>query len=195
MKKVFYTVIILCISMFLVGCSGSSEAPEVQTEINQTSEVSDTKAEESQSKAASITIEPEQLISAKEAGQLIGEPVKTGEKSQMEAVGQKIVFYDPEQEGSLGFLQLSLTQKSSMPKGSTITPEEIYESTKAALDETSDFPVSDICDDCFSGTPGLHILSNGYYIVIGAGNSDDIGVQEILKQAGALAVANLEELL
>ena len=76
------------------------------------------------------------------------------------------------------------------------TPESIYQTTKEALVETGEqMEVAGIGSEYFFGTPGLHILTDGVYLNIAAGNADDAKVQEILKNAGALAVKNLQALL
>ncbi len=75
------------------------------------------------------------------------------------------------------------------------TPESIYMATKDAVASDNAEGAEGVGDEYFFGTPGLHILYKGYYIVIGAGNSNDPGVRSILKQAGALAVSNIDKIL
>jgi hypothetical protein len=75
------------------------------------------------------------------------------------------------------------------------TPESLYMAMKDAVASANAETVDGVGDEYFFGTPGLHILYKGYYIVIGAGNSDDPGVRSILKQAGALAVGSLDTIL
>ncbi len=197
MKKITYiAAVLLCVAVFLAGCS-ASPAPKESEDINkEAAEPADVQTNDSEPQSASLAIiEPEQLISKQEAQELLGEEVSEGEKTFMESVGQKIIFYDSQADGSFASLQISLTQPSTIQQGSTITPEEVYGAAKAGLEETSDVDISGIGEDCFTGTPGLHILSEGCYIVISAGNTDDPAVQEILKKAGKLAVANLEKLI
>ncbi|NLO28520.1 MAG: hypothetical protein GX113_10165 [Actinobacteria bacterium] len=52
-----------------------------------------------------------------------------------------------------------------------------------------------IGDEAYLATPGLHILSDGYYISIALGNLSDKENQEMLKEAGLLAVDNLKATL
>ena len=192
-------MILILVAAAFAGCSGIPETPAAPAEQSQSAQEGEAPGEQTQESNENETlmtaIEPEQLLSTDDVSALLGEPVMDAQKSQMESVGQKIALYDPVEDGSFAFLQISLSQQSSMPAGSSITPSEIYESAKKALDETSDLAVSGIGDDCFSGTPGLHILYRGYYIVIGAGNTNDEAVQAILIEAGKLAVVNLGELL
>ncbi|MEL7571269.1 MAG: hypothetical protein AAGU14_12010, partial [Eubacteriaceae bacterium] len=93
----------------------------------------------------------------------------------------------------VSFLQVSLTQQAFMPSGSSNTPQSIYNSIKSTISSTA--RVEGIGDDAFFATPGLHILSDGYYIVIATGNSDKASVQTVLKEAGLLAVQHLKELI
>jgi hypothetical protein len=55
--------------------------------------------------------------------------------------------------------------------------------------------VEGIGDEAYLATPGLHILSDGYYISIALGNPSDKKNQEMLKEAGLLAVDNLKATL
>ncbi len=61
---------------------------------------------------------------------MIGEPVMEGKVTIQDVVGQTIVLYDPVDLDSDRFLQISISQPGSMPKGSTVTPEQMYETTK-----------------------------------------------------------------
>ena len=192
-KRIIFIFVSLLLALLLASCTnntaGTGGQQDTQESIQQDSQ-QDKPSQEQQS----VIIEPEQLISKQEAEELLGAPVDDGEKTQMESSGQKTIYYDA-QEGDIGFLQISLSQQALMPQGSTITPEEIYQGAKAGLDDTSDADISGIGDECFTGTPGLHIVSDGYYIVIAAGNSDDPAVQEVLKKAGELAVSSLKALI
>jgi len=142
-----------------------------------------------------LIIEPEQLISRQEAEDLLGEEVKDGEKKEQPEVGQKICFYDMPYRDSAYFIQVSITQAALMPAADQ-TVEGIYKTLKEALIETAEQKKIDgVGDEYFFGTPGLHILKEGYYICIAAGNMNDDRVIDILEQAGVLAVKNLENVL
>jgi len=148
----------------------------------------------STSSGSKTVIEPEQLISKTEAQALTKLTLKDGAKTEQAVVGQKIIFYDSEATNTgVSFLQVSLTQQAFMPSGSSNTPQSIYNSIKSTISSTA--RVEGIGDDAFFATPGLHILSDGYYIVIAAGNSDKASVQTVLKEAGLLAVQHLKELI
>jgi len=194
-------VLLLSLALCLAGCAGSGakvpqmqEMPAAESAAASAPPVSAPAASEDNTPAGTI-IEPEQLISKQEAEQLLGEAVKEGEKKEQPVVGQKICFYDAQNEDSESFLQISITQEAFMKSGSQ-TPESIYETTKEALIETGEQrSISGVGEEYFFGTPGLHILKDGYYLCIAADNSDNSKVQEILDQAGALAVANLKKAL
>lgn len=148
----------------------------------------------STSSGSKTVIEPEQLISKTEAQALTKLTLKDGAKTEQAVVGQKIIFYDSAATNTgVSFLQVSLTQQAFMPSGSSNTPQSIYNSIKSTISSTA--RVEGVGDDAFFATPGLHILSDGYYIVIAAGNSDKASVQTVLKEAGLLAVQHLKELI
>lgn len=145
--------------------------------------------------AGGAAIEPEQLICAQEAAQILDEAVNPGENTDNATVGQKICLYEAQDKNSSRSLQISLTQQAFMKNGND-TPESIYRTTKDAVDETADdLAVDGIGSEYFFGTPGLHILYRGYYIMIAAGNTSDADVQETLKRAGALACESLDAIL
>jgi hypothetical protein len=133
-------------------------------------------------------IEPCELISRAQAGQLVGEPMKAPEKRENKVVGQKLCIYHAAGEGSFRFLQISLTQQAFMPTGGQ-SPKSIYEALKANFPKAVE--VAGVGDDAFIAPPGLHILKGNYYITIAVGNSDDPKNREILKAAGEQAIENL----
>ncbi len=184
MKRLFIAMALLIGALLIVsGCSGASTSNAQTQQPDQTDS------------AQSAVIEPEQLISAYDAAQLLGEPVKVGEKTDNAAVGQKIVYYEAQDADSFQSLQISVTQKAFMNNDNS-TPLSIYNTTKDAVDETADDrTVNGVGGAYFFGTPGLHILYGDYYLCIAAGNSSDEGVQEILAQSGALACQNLDAIL
>lgn len=193
-KRILVIVIAALTAVSMLGCSGGGEKPPGGTEKSAApAEASKpVAAEESKAPGAGAAIEPEQLISKEEAAALAG-GVKDGKKTEQPAVGQKIMFY--ETQDGIGFLQISLNQLAFMSvKGNT--PESIYTATKDAIADPAEKDTAQgIGDEYFFGTPGLHILYKGYYITVAAGNPDDAQVREILKQAAAKTIANLDALL
>lgn len=206
MKKILSIILVLAlISLIFVGCSdGASgdsedaadqESTDNQTEVSQPSQddeqTDDTESQDQMDEqpSDSALIEPEQLISKEEAAELLKEAVTDGEKTEQEVVGLKLVNYDA--QDSFRFLQISITQQAFMPNDAN-TPESLYEATVGAFESEA---VDAVGDQAAFATPGLHIMSDGYYISIAAGNLDDEDVRAVLKEAGALAVKNLKNLL
>ena len=76
-----------------------------------------------------------------------------------------------------------------MPAEQTQTPESLY---RAIVENFEDaIKVDGVGDEAYFATPGLHILEDGYYILIVIGNLDDEGNSEKLVEAGKLAAWNL----
>jgi len=177
MKKINIAAIILfALALVMTGCAGSSGS----------SGSNDNKTK---------IIEPEQLISKEDAQQITGLTLDDGKKTENPVVGQKIMYYAPVNDTSSGlsYFQISISQQAFMPKDSQNTPQSIYETTKAAFSDAD--KAEGVGDEAMYFVPGLHILSDGYYIVLAAGNSDDETVRQALKQAGILAVENLQKII
>jgi len=51
--------------------------------------------------------------------------------------------------------------------------------------------VEGVGDDAFIAAPGLHMMANGYYVMIALGDPADAKNVELLKKAGALAAEEL----
>ena len=136
-------------------------------------------------------IEPCALISKSEAATLLGEPVKNAEKSEQQAVGMKLCMYNPVDDNSMRFLQITLTQPGFMPPNGQ-TPSSIFHALKTGLSEKQ-LILEGLGDEAFIATGGIYILKGEYYISIGAGNIDRPEIQERLKAAGKKALGNLAE--
>lgn len=193
MRKISFIVAVVFCMLLLFGCAGGTEpaasADAVFSEPEASAAQTGGDAAQAQTGAGNV-IEPEQLISAEEAERLLGEPVLDGDKKEQPAVGQKTCIYGAQDSESKYFLQVSVTQQSFMDGSQT--PESIYKAIKDAVADPSDQPeVPGIGNEYFIGAPGLHILTDGVYLVISAGNTDDEKTREILKSAGSLAVENL----
>lgn len=205
MKKILSILLVLSlISVLFVGCSNGAsgdaegsddqQSTEDKTDISQPSEDEQTEITELHDQTdeqldAGALIEPEQLISIEEAAELLGEASIDGERTEQEVVGLKLINFQA--VDSLRFLQISITQQAFMPNDAN-TPASLYEATVGAFESEA---VDGIGDEAAFATPGIHIMSDGYYISIAAGNLDDEAVRAVLKEAGALAVKNLKNLL
>lgn len=197
MKRLcIFLLIAALLTPMLFGCSQQTETGEEANPAAQTPSAPE--PEEQASEAPSETafiIEPEQLISKEEAEQILGEAVLDGEKIEQPVVGQKLIFYDAQNEDSDRYLQISINQDAYIDNDFQSTAA-IYETTKDAIDETAEEEEIDgVGEEYFFGTPGLHIFTDGYYLCIAAESSDSDAVLGILREAGALAVKNLKELV
>ena len=137
-------------------------------------------------------IEPCELITKSDAETLLGEPVKDAEKSEQQVVGMKLCMYNPVDETSMSFLQITLTQQAFMNPGG-VPPSDIFNSIKEAHSEGR-IDLQGFGDEAFITTGGLYILIDEYYISIGAGNIDRQSIRERLKAAGQTAIKNLAKL-
>ncbi|MCG8341855.1 MAG: hypothetical protein MI684_03360 [Chlorobiales bacterium] len=168
--------LVCCLLTF--GCATDSKTPDQE---QPTGEIS-----------MGILIEPCELITKTDAETLLGEPVKEPEKSEQQVVGMKLCMYNPLDEASTSFLQITLTQQAFMKPGG-VPPSDIFHSIKDAQSEGR-IDLEGFGDEAFIATGGLYILKDDYYISIGTGNTDLPEVQERLKSAGNVAARNLARL-
>ncbi len=200
-KTVAILVLLLCAVMIYSGCATASRPPEtadsadVKTQdIDRIDDQNDSDKQEPAQDVQAETgsselIEPEQLISQEEAEALLGEPL-VGEKTDNDAVGQKIYFYEAVDESSDQYLQIGVTQQAFMAEGSALSPQQLYESICAAFEPE---PVSGLGDEAQEIPSGYQIMCDGYYLTVTAGyTSDD---KAIISDASKTAVANLKALL
>lgn len=171
----------LCAVLLFPGCSGNS--PE-KTDAGS----GNTAVEQPTSKL----IEPCDLITAKDAETMLGETVKPAEKTDNQVVGQKLCLYNPVDTESTEFLQVVLTQDAFMPPGG-IPTASIYKSLKDNF-EGMRTDIEGVGDEAFISTGGIYIMSDGFYIQIGAGNTSNETVRNKLIEAGKMAVAKLNSL-
>jgi len=152
--------------------------------------------EESVDQAASTTspalIGPCELITEKDAEQLLGEAVKGGERSEEDRVGMKLCLYNPVDADSLRFLQVNLTQPGLAPPG-VDSPTQIFHSIREAM-SADRIDLDDLGEAAFVATGGLYLLEAGYLVSIGAGNTSRPDVQARLRAAAEVALARLKAL-
>jgi hypothetical protein len=105
-------------------------------------------------------------------------------------------FYETAVKGGR-FLQITLMQTTQELANSGVSAKAYFDSliTLDSLGDPKLMMVQGVGDEAFILPPGIHIMSRGYYIVIGVGNPDDAANREILMNAGKLAVKNLNDLL
>ena len=137
-------------------------------------------------------IKPGQLISAQEAAQLLGVekiPEQTAGAATppngIAAEGMSFAFYDA---GDGRFLQVTVHQRAEDLKTIGV-PKDLYDRLKRnAKDPVA---LEGVGDDAFITAPGLHMMANGYYVVIAVGDPTVAKNVEILKNAGKLVADKL----
>lgn len=136
-------------------------------------------------------IQPEELISRQEAESLMNVRFKDCEKTAQAAVGQSICLYDS--TDSDRFFQVSLVQDAAFSDEMLRhqNAASIYATTKEMLKDVT--LVENVGDDAFIAIPGIHILKETRYLTIAVGNSDDEANRMILREAGKVAMKNLEK--
>lgn len=141
-------------------------------------------------KKSTQLVEPCKLISKNEAESIMGTALQEGQYSENKRVGQKICIYEAVDRNSFVFLQISLTQNAFIAPNvlsSGQNAKTIFTSVKNAFPDREN--ISNIGDDTFIATPGIHILKGDYYLTIGAGNIKRN--KDKLIKAGEKAVANI----
>ena len=127
-----------------------------------------------------IVIDPCELITHMEAEEIMGEKMKASKLQEQKATGMKLCLYEAADDNSFAMLQISIHQGQ--------IAKETYSIIK------NNFPdhemIDRIGDDTFIATPGIHILQNGYYLTIAAGNLNQNRDKVLV--AGKRAVANLK---
>ena len=181
------SVLLAVFFLLALGACGTSPEgpPEEPGSISSVETAATTTPPASQAERPVDIIEPARLISKDEAEGILGKSLDTVETLEQERVGLKQCLYG---SGDALF-QIGLTQQVMMPAGQTQTPEDLYRAIVENFEDAVE--VEGIGDEAYLATPGLHILSDGYYILIALGNLSDKDNQEKLKEAGTLAVANL----
>ena len=177
----FIRILPLCAALLFGGCGGDSSQQSDSNGGNVPVQ-----------QQASKIIEPCQLITEKDAAKLLGEAVKSAEKSEKPVVGMKLCMYNAANSDSMQFLQVSLTQDAFFPPGG-VGSASIYNSLKNNFkDMRTD--VEGVGDEAFITTGGIYIMADGYYIQIGAGNTSNAAIRARLIEAGKIAVAKLKTL-
>jgi hypothetical protein len=177
MKRIFWLFIALAM-LSLCACGAPAG--------NQGGAPSEAVASPPGDSAAAGIIEPSALISREEAESVLGISLGTAQTSEQKRVGLKQCLYESEDR----FFQIGLTQQAMMPTEQTQTPESLY---RAIVENFEDAVQAEgIGDEAYFATPGLHVLQDGYYILIAIGNLSDEDNREKLTEAGRLAVKNLK---
>jgi hypothetical protein len=184
MKKSMVLLACLVCTAILASCAVGSGSPDTGSTENQSVQTHLVTVVD----AHGNPIEPGQLISKEEAAQLLGQNVQDMQKSENPEAGQELVQYNGTNAFIHAYLEIVISQQ--IPEGMSQTAGEQAD-TAAGTDQL----VEGIPSKYIFHTPGLHILSYGYYLVIDSGNFHDTIVHQRLIQAGTLAVNNLKNLL
>lgn len=171
----------LCAVLLFAGCGGKtgrqSETGAVNAPVQQ---------------QTSKMIEPCELVTQEDATGILGEAVNPAEKREKQVVGMKLCMYKALKSDSMQFLQVSLTQDAFMPPGGS-DAASIYRTLKDNF-KGMRADIEGLGNEAFIASGGIYILADGYYIHIGAGNTDNTTVRDKLVEAGKTAVAKLKTL-
>ena len=187
MEKRYLCLFVSTLILF-AGCGGNDQSSESSQGKQTTTTVQATQ------RAADCQIkEPCELITAAEAGSLIGEAVKEGQYGEQKVVGMKKCFYEAANPDSVKFLQITVQQSAFMPpqvREAGQSPQSIFVETKKMLADGR-VDLTGFGDEAFIGTGGLHMLAGDYYITVGVGNPDRDGNRQKLEAAGRLVLDKL----
>ena len=185
-KGILIAILVLLPAALLAGCYGGGMAAEV-TESPLPSGVT-----ASPKPTLNPELAPEQLITAQEAAALLGveripdRPAgATMPPNSIPTEGMTLAFYDG---GNGKFLQITLHQRA-VESDAIKVPKDAYDRLKRNAKDP--VVVEDIGDDAFIAPPGLHMMANGYYVMIAAGDPANAATVEILKNAGKLVAEKL----
>ncbi len=107
-----------------------------------------------------ITIDPCDLLTHQEIDEIMGEKMKEGKLEEQKIAGTKRCLYEARDVNSFSLLQISIVEGEKA--------KEYFSVIKKGFPNHE--VIEDIGDDAFVATPGLHILTESYYITIAAGN-------------------------
>jgi hypothetical protein len=147
-----------------------------------------------------LQVEPQQLIDRKTAETLVGNALKDMEDPKVKpnsdpAMGMSFCLYDSAVDGGR-FMQIALYKRTEQ---FNTDPTLIFNALRSPASNASAPPViataEGIGDSAYIADPGIHIMYQGYYIVISVGDPKNPANQEVLKSAGSAAVAQLKTLL
>lgn len=146
-------------------------------------------------------IQPQQLIDRATAETLVGNKLKdmdevTKDKPNSNpSVGMSFCLYNPVKTGDR-HMQINLYRRTETFNQD---PAQIYQALKSSMPKATApviiATVTGVGDEAYIADPGIHIISQGYYIVISIGDPNIPENQEKLKLAGSMAVENLKKLL
>ena len=188
MKKGFALILpLIIVAAMLSGCMGSSSG------YYETPMPSGAPAP-----TPSQEIQPQQLIDRKTAETLVGNKLKDMDESKPnedQVNGMIFCQYNADTDSGR-FLQVAIYRRTELYNHDPEWKFQAFQANdpkKTALITIT--PVEGVGEKAFIADPGIHIMSNGYYIIVSVGDPEIPENQQILKAAGAKAVENLKALL
>lgn len=107
-------------------------------------------------------------------------------------------FYESAVQGDR-FLQISVLQNTPYMAAQGVPVKGLFDRLRSpgpgVMSDPTLMVVEDVGDEAYILPPGIHIMFQGYYIVIGVGDPVDPDNVKILTKAGKLAVENLAAIL
>lgn len=196
MKKRFTLILpLIIVAAMLSGCMGSSygyyETPMPSG---------------APAPTPSQEIQPQQLIDRKTAETLVGNKLKDVDATKPnEDKVNGMIFCQYNADTKQGkFLQVAVYRRTELYNHDPEWKYQAFQPTTPTTTASNNpkptalitiTPVEGVGDKAFIADPGIHIMSNGYYIIISVGDPELPENQQILKAAGSKAVENLKALL
>ncbi len=185
-KGLIAALLLVMIAGLMAGCMGGGIVAEV------TASPLPSGVKPSPTPTMNPKVQPEQLISAQEAAQLLGvEKIPeqsagaTTPPNSIAKEGMFLAFYNA---GDGRFLQITVHQRAE--ELSTISvPKDLFDRLQRNVKDL--VAVEGVGDSAFIAAPGLHMMANGYYVVIAVGDPTAAKNVEILKNAGKLVAEKL----
>ena len=190
------TVISLLIAVLILSCTACGMGPDKPNDSKGSVQVLSSPSGNSATETAGTgsagkTIEPSVLISQEQAEKLVGDKVAKSEENDLKPQGIKQYIY----EFSNQSMQISIYQESTVQFD--ITPEQMYNIYTEKAKSSGGIKVDGMADETYVYSPYIYIWDKGYFIYIQmiVNPKDNDKQADILKQAGQIAVAGLENAL
>lgn len=186
MKKGLIAALLLVVfAGLMTGCMGGGIAAEV------TASPLHSGVTASPLPSLNPQVQPEQLISAQEAAQLLGvEKIpeqSAGATTPPNSIAKEGMFFAFYDAGDGRFLQLTVHQR--IEEKTSGVPKDLFDRLQRNAKDL--VAVEGVGDSAFIAAPGLHMMANGYYVVIAVGDPTAAKNVEILKNAGKLVADKL----
>lgn len=183
-KGILFALIVVIAAALLSGCVGAPAPTPDGTPLPSGVTASPTPVP-TPIPTVSPTKQPELLLTKSEAEMLVGSNLNDGKVDTTKADGMTLVFYgSPVEKGR--FLQVMIYQRN---EEAVAIPQLRYNALKKDMKNV----FNDIGDEAFITAPGLHMMVNGYYVVVACGDPAKPENVEILKKAGKALAEKLKK--